>query len=187
VNHLKTRLTQRPRKVLALTTVLLSAAGLGLPIYADTTTSDLALTASVTSRCTISVTNLDFGAYDPIVANATQDLTASSTISTTCTLGTTGVVTMSKGGHFLYCVVNDCHRRLANTEGTSFLRYNIYTASSYSFSAIWNHDVEEMRSVAGVLGTGVSRDLTVYGEVPKNQKYATAGSYSDSINVILTY
>ena len=173
--------------MLALLTMLLCAVGLSLPVYADTTTSDLAVTASVTARCTMSVTNLDFGAYDPIVANATQDLTASSTISTTCTLGTTGVVTMSRGDHILYCVNNDCHRRLANTEGTSFLRYNIYTSSSYYFSAVWNNDVEEMRSVAGVLGSGVSQNLTVYGEVPKNQKYATAGSYSDSINVTLTY
>ena len=168
--------------------LILGLAGNTLPAYAtDAASKNMDVSVDITETCNMSNTDLNFGAYDAIVANATQDLTASSTISTTCTLGTTGVVTMSKGGHFLYCVVNDCHRRLANTEGTSFLRYNIYTASSYSFSAIWNHDVEEMRSVAGVLGTGVSRDLTVYGEVPKNQKYATAGSYSDSINVILTY
>ena len=184
---MKSNIKQRFVKILALSAVLIGVAGFSLPVQADSSTSDINISANINGLCTMNNTDLNFGAYDAIVANATQDLTASSTISTTCTLGTTGVVTMSKGGHSLYCVVNDCHRRLANTEGTSFLRYNIYTASSYYFSAIWNHDVEEMSSVAGVLGTGVSRDLTVYGEVPKNQKYATAGNYSDSINVILTY
>jgi spore coat protein U-like protein len=76
---------------------------------------------------------------------------------------------------------------LANAEETSFLRYNIYTDANYWFSGIWNNDVEEMSSVAGFLGSGVSHNLTVYGEIPKNQKNASAGSYTDTITVTLTY
>jgi len=175
------------RIVAALSTTLLSAAGLSASAYAATSVSDMAVTANIGTNCTMSSTDLAFGAYDPIVANAALDLRATSTVSTTCTSGATGVVTMSGGDHVLYCVINDCYRQLANAEETGFLRYNIYTSASYYVSNIWNNDVEEMSSVAQVLGSGVSQDLTVYGEIPKNQKNAPAGSYTDTITVTLTY
>jgi len=50
-----------------------------------------------------------------------------------------------------------------------------------------DHDVDEMSSVAQVVGNGLSQDMTVYGKIPKNQKYAAAGSYSDTITITLTY
>ena len=175
------------RIVAALSTTLLSAAGLSASAYAATSVSDMAVTANIGTNCTMSTTDLAFGTYDPIVANAALDLRATATVSTTCTSGATGVVTMTKGDHSLYCVINDCHRQLANAEETGFLRYNIYTSASYYMSNIWNNDVEEMSSVAQVLGSGVSQDLTVYGEIPKNQKNAPAGSYTDTITVTLTY
>lgn len=167
--------------------MLLSTAGLSVSASAATSASNMAVTAELNANCIMSSTDLAFGAYDPIVANAALDLRATATVSTTCTSGATGVVTMSQGDHFLYCVNNDCYRQLANAEETGFLRYNIYTSASYSISNIWNHDVEEMSSVAQVLGSGVSQDLTVYGEIPKNQKNARAGSYTDTITVTLTY
>ena len=173
--------------MLALSTMLLSTAGLSVSAFAATSASDMAVTADINANCTMSTTDLAFGAYDPIVANAALDLRATATVSTTCTSGATGVVTMSQGDHSLYCVINDCHRQLANAEETGFLRYNIYTSASYYMSNIWNNDVEEMSSVAQVLGSGVSQDLTVYGEIPKNQKNAPAGSYTDTITVTLTY
>jgi len=178
---------QKLLKILGLWPVLLYAAGLSLPVYAATTASDMSVTVNVNASCTMGVTSLDFGTYDPFGAHATQDLRATATVSTTCTSGATGVVTMSQGDHALYCVINDCHRQLANAEETGFLRYNIYRSASYYMSNIWNNDVEEMSSVAQVLGSGVSQDLTVYGEIPKNQKNAPAGSYTDTITVTLTY
>ena len=184
---MKSNINQRFLKILALSAVLISTASLNLPAYAFTSTSDINISANINGSCTMSNTDLIFGAYDAIVANATADLTTTATISTTCTSGATGVVTMGQGEHVFYCVNNDCHRRLANSEETSFLRYNIYTDASYYFSAIWNNDVEEMRSVAQVVGSGVSQNLTVYGEISKNQKYAAAGSYNDTIMITLTY
>ena len=183
VASLKTRLN----KMLALSTMLLFAVGLSVSAYATASVSDMAVTAEINANCIMSTTDLAFGAYDPIVANAASDLRATATVSTTCTLGATGVITMSPGDHFSYCVGNDCNRQLANAEETSFLRYNIYTDANYWFSGIWNNDVEEMSSVAGFLGSGVSHNLTVYGEIPKNQKNALAGSYTDTITVTLTY
>jgi spore coat protein U-like protein len=94
---------------------------------------------------------------------------------------------MSQGGHSLYCVINDCHRQLSNDEETSTLRYNIYTDENLNFSDIWNHDVDEMSSVAQVVGNGLSQDMTVYGKITKNQRNAAAGSYTDTITITLNY
>jgi spore coat protein U-like protein len=38
-----------------------------------------------------------------------------------------------------------------------------------------------------MMGAGVSQNTTVYGEIPKNQKYAAAGSYTDTIIITLRY
>ena len=182
----KTR-NQTLLKIVGLSPVLLFAAGLSLPVFAATSASEMAVTINVNASCTMGVTNLDFGTYDPFGAHTTQDLRASATVSATCTPGATGVVTMSPGDHLFYCVNNDCLRRLANAEATSFLSYNIYTHDNYYFSRIWNHNVGEMSSVARVVGSGVSQNLTVYGEIPKNQTNASAGSHTDTISVALTY
>jgi len=182
----KTR-NQTLLKIVGLSSVLLFAAGPSLRVFAATSASEMAVTVNVNASCTMGVTSLDFGTYDPFGAHATQDLRASATVSTTCTPGATGVVTMSPGDHRFYCVINDCLRRLANAEATSFLSYNIYTHDNYYFSRIWNHDVGEMSSVARVVGSGVSQNLTVYGEIPKNQTNASAGSHTDTISVALTY
>jgi spore coat protein U-like protein len=171
----------------ALSTVLLSAAGLSLPAYADTSTSDMAVTASITADCTMNVTDLNFGAYDPIVANATSGLTGSATVSATCTSGATGVVTMTGGLHPTFCMSSKCYRRMANAGETSFLRYNIYTNASYSWGYVWTDNPVDVKTVGHVTGSGISQDLTVYGEVHKNQTNASAGSYTDTINVTLRF
>ena len=165
----------------------LGASCLCLHAYAATSTSDMNVTANISATCSMSNTDLDFGDYDATGINSSRDLLATATILTTCTSGTNGVITMSQGDHFLYCVVNDCHRQLSNDEETSTLRYNIYTDENLNSSDIWNHDVDEMSSVAQVVGNGLSQDMTVYGKIPKNQKYAAAGSYSDTITITLTY
>jgi spore coat protein U-like protein len=178
---------QKLLKILGLSPVLLYAAGFSLPVYAVTSASDMAVTANVNASCTVSVTSLDFGTYDPIVANATQDLTASATVSTNCTLGAIGVITMGKGSHSLYCISSKCYRRMANEGETSFLSYNIYTNESYSWGYVWSDNPSAAHEIVQIMGAGVSQNTTVYGEIPKNQKYAAAGSYNDTVTVTVLF
>ena len=135
----------------------------------------------------MSNTDLEFGDYDATGVNVTADLTATATISTTCTSGTNGVITMSSGSHALYCITSKCYRRMANEGETSFLGYNIYTNESYSWGSVWSENPSRISEVSHVIGSGVSKDTTVYGEIPKNQKNAAAGSYSDTIIITLRY
>ena len=172
---------------MALSALLISTANLNLPAYAFTTTEDMNVSADINASCIMSSTDLDFGDYDATGVNVTADLTATATISTTCTSGTNGVITMSGGSHPLYCVSSKCYRRMANEGKTSFLMYNIYTNESYSFNSVWSDNPSATKEIVQVMGAGVSQNTTVYGEIPKNQKYAAAGSYTDTVNITLKY
>ena len=167
--------------------MLLGISSLSVNTYATLSTSDMAVTASINASCTMNVTDLDFGAYDPVVANTTSGLTGSATVSATCTSGATGVVTMDGGRHLTYCMLTKCYRRMANAGETSFLRYNIYTNESYSWAFVWTDNPNDVNTVGHVTGSGISQELTVYGEVHKNQTNASAGSYTDRINVTLRF
>ncbi len=54
---------------------------------AGTATGNIQVTANVTSNCTLQVNPLAFGAYDPLTTNATTDLTGTTNIGVTCTMG----------------------------------------------------------------------------------------------------
>ena len=87
----------------------------------------------------------------------------------------------------LYCISSKCYRRMANEGETSFLEYNIYTNESYSWSNVWSDNPSAQGEIVQMMGAGVSQNTTVYGEIPKNQKNAVAGSYTDTINITLNY
>ena len=184
---MNTKIGQRSLNLAIVSAMVLGLAALTVPAYATDTAANLTVSADINASCTMNVTDLNFGAYDPIVANATEGLTGSATVSATCTSGATGVVTMSGGLHPTYCISSKCDRRMANAGETSFLRYNIYTNASYSWGYVWTDNPVDTKTVGQVTGSGISQDLTVYGEVHKNQTNASAGSYTDTINVTLRF
>ena len=184
---MNTKIGQRSLNLAIVSAMVLGLAALTVPAYATDTAANLTVSADINASCTMNVTDLNFGAYDPIVANATEGLTGSATVSATCTSGATGVVTMSGGLHSTFCMSSKCYRRMANAGETSFLRYNIYTNASYSWGYVWTDNPVDVKTVGQVTGSGISQDLTVYGEVHKNQTNASAGSYTDTINVTLRF
>ena len=184
---MNTKIGQRPLNLAIVLATVLGLTALTIPAYATNTAANLTVSADINASCTMNVTDLNFGAYDPIVANATEGLTGSATVSSTCTSGATGVVTMSGGLHSTFCMSSKCYRRMANAGETSFLRYNIYTNASYSWGYVWTDNPVDTKTVGQVTGSGISQDLTVYGEVHKNQTNASAGSYTDTINVTLRF
>ena len=182
---MNTKIGQRPLNLAIVLATVLGLTALTVPAYA--LDASLSVSADINASCTLSATDLDFGAYDGVVANATEGLTTSATVSTTCTSGATGVVTMTGGLHSTFCMSSKCYRRMANAGETSFLRYNIYTNASYSWGYVWTDNPVDAKTVGHVTGSGISQDLTVYGEVHKNQTNASAGSYTDRINVTLRF
>ena len=186
-DKVKSNIKQRFVKILALSAVLIGVAGFSLPVQADSSTSDINISANINGSCTMNNIDLNFGAYDAIVANATQDLTAFATISTTCTSGATAKVTMGNGlhsttkyrirGRMLF--VTD-YRHMSNAGSDIKLQYELYTNENHT--TVWNQS-----NFRDIVGSGASEDLTVYGKVFKNQQDAVAGSYTDTINIKVIY
>ena len=178
---MKTKIGQRSLHLAIISAIAISTAVLTLTAYADAT-GNLAVSASVGASCTISSTDLSFGTYDGIVAHASQDLTETATITTTCTTGSSAVITMGAGHHGHYLPPS---RHMKNEESNSYLKYEIYADAGHTF--VWNYDKTRMRTVTEVVGNGADQEMTVYGKVFKNQIDAAAASYSDTVNIDVIY
>lgn len=154
-----------------LKSTLIAAAGLlfANSAMADTATTSFNVTATVLSSCNVTATDLAFGNYDPTAG----DLDSTSTITTTCTAGTTYAIALGQG--------DNTSRRMKSTGG-EFLDYELYQPGSYT--TVWG-DVAGA-TVAQTSTTGVPVDYIVNGRVTGGQ-YVTAGAYSDKVLVTVTY
>ena len=181
---MNTKIGQRPLNLAIVLATVLGLTALTIPAYATNTAANLIVSADINASCTISTTDLSFSAYDAIVANASQDLTETATISTNCTTGSIGIITMG-GGQYGAWNRRSRIRQMKNEGSNSYLKYEIYADAGRTF--VWSWDRFRMSSVASVTGTGASQDMTVYGKVFKNQKDAAAGSYADTVTIGVNY
>jgi spore coat protein U-like protein len=142
---------------------------------ATTASAQFNVTATVLGSCTVSATDMVFGNYS---ANSGAALPATSTLSVTCTTGTTYTVALDGGTH----TANVAAR--AMTDGASHsLPYGLYTTNAYT--SIWGDGTSSTVTQAGT-GNGSAQSLTVYGRIPASQ-FVTAGSYTDRVTVTVTY
>lgn len=153
----------KPVLLFALLAAIPSAAS------AATATTSFIVSATVAETCTVSAAALDFGSYAVASASA-----ATTTVTVTCTNGTTYHVALDDGGNFTTT------RRMVSG-GTNFLEYELYTDAGHATR--WGST--DLTDVDGT-GDGSAQALTVYGLVPSGQ-FVAAGSYSDTINVTVTY
>jgi len=160
-----------------MTTAAVAAAVLGLvagaaSLGATSATANLAASSSVANNCTISTAALAFGAYDPVVANASANLDGSGTVSIACTKGATATIDLDLGAN-----ATGSTRRLSDGAATpSYLTYEIYANAGRS--TVWGSGANGLAPAAAPSKT--ARNFTAYGRVPSNQD-VPAGSYSDTI------
>lgn len=145
-------------------------------------------TAFAALDCSVSVTGVSFGTYDPGLTSP-DDSTGSVTV--TCVYTGPGgadqanyVVTLSPGTSASYSP-----RQMG--AGTSRLGYNLFGDAGRS--QVWGNATGGTTVIKGSLkvGPGVgnrtqSRTHTVYGRIPALQD-ADSGNYADSILVTLTF
>ena len=141
------------------------------PASAASQTANLAVSASVSNNCTISTAAVAFGAYDPVVANASTNLDGTGTVTVACTKGTSATVGLGLGSNASGSV-----RRLADGS-SNYLTYELYKDSSYS--AMWGNSGTDLLSPVAA-PSKAARAFTVYGRVASNQD-VPAGSYSDTV------
>lgn len=139
----------------------------------------LAAPAAADAACTVSVTGVAFGAYDPHGASP-DDSTGS--VSATCLIiDAAPNVEISSGS-----APNFTTRRMSN--GPSTLNYNLYTNAAHTI--VWG-DGSGGSSTATLTLTGTfiiwrSYSRTIYGRIPTGQN-VTAGSYGDLLVVTVTF
>jgi spore coat protein U-like protein len=136
-----------------------------------TATTTLLVTATVVAACNVSTTPVAFGTYNP---TAVTDHDGTGTVSVTCTSGTSYTVSLDGGGQA------DATAR-AMSSGAEKLSYQLYSDSVRT--TVWDSTGPGQVSDEG---TGSAIDHTVYGRIPSGQN-VPPGSYSDTINVTITY
>lgn len=138
------------------------------PALAASTSTTFTVSATVVASCSVSASNLAFGSY-----TGTANVDQTSTISVTCTNGTDYSVALNDGAN-----ASGSTRRMVNG-GTNYLTYEMY--SNAGRTTVWN----AASPVAGT-GNGSAQSITLYGRVPSGQN-VPAGSYSDTVQVTVTY
>ena len=176
------KFNQRYLKIAISAATALGIVAVSMPAYAGTGTSNMTVSSSINTACSISTTNISFGAYDAVVANASAALTAAGGVSSTCTVGAGGYIKIGQGLNASSDSSDaDPDRRMVHaTDGTKFLNYEVFSDSDRSV---------EWENATGVTytGTGSAQALAVCGSVTAAQASAIAGSYSDTLTVTINY
>ena len=130
-------------------------------------------TATISSSCNVSVTNLNFGS----VANLNSAASASSTVIVQCTNGSPYNVGLNAGMGSGATV----SARLM-THGSYTITYSLYQNSAHT--TVWGNTIGT-NTVSGT-GTGNNQSITVYGLVPV-QTPPAAGTFTDTVVATVTY
>ena len=157
----------------------LFAAGSAL---AGTESTDMQVSAEVVSNCTISSTDLNFGAYDPIGANAEEPLNSTGEVTILCTLGSEVTVSLDNGQHaeiFGDGGGGPAIRQMASVETT--MQYELYGDAGHE--DVWGATSENNFFM---VGTGYEQTMTVHGSIPAGQNLE-AGSYNDVVTATVEF
>jgi spore coat protein U-like protein len=138
----------------------------------------MGVSATVSSNCTVSASNVAFGSVNVISATAP---TATGGIIVKCTNATAWTATASAGGG---SGATATLRKMTHaTDATKTLNYALFTDSGHA--TVWG----DGSTGSGITGTGTGADdaRTVYARIPAGQNAATLGSYTDTVTVTVTY
>lgn len=159
------------RILLVLVGIVVFSAAARSALEAQSSTASLQISASVSKNCTITTAPVNFGAYDPVAANATNNLDGIGTVTVTCTKGATAKIALDDGGN-----AQGNTRRMAQS-GKEFLTYELYKNTQRT--DIWGDGNNDSLDT-GAAPNRNPRTFTVYGRVPSAQD-ATVGNYTDTV------
>jgi spore coat protein U-like protein len=157
-----------------VTACFIASLGISSPAVALTKTTNFDVRINITSECTISATELNFGSHGLLAA----DVDAESTVTITCTGTTPYWVSLSAGGS---PGATTTTRKMTGT-GAATLNYSLFRDAARTEN--WGI-VETTDGVAGT-GSGIAQPLTVYGRVPA-QTIPGIGAYSDTVTATVNY
>jgi spore coat protein U-like protein len=134
----------------------------------------LALTAhSACGACTVGVTGVVFGNYDPF-SNVAQ--VSAGNVSVTCDIGTIYTITLSPG--------SGTYASRAMTGPGIPLSYNLFTDPTRVL--VWGDGTSGTLAVPGTSTGLTATNHAVYGRIPARQN-VPVGSYTDTVIVTVTF
>jgi spore coat protein U-like protein len=159
---------------------------------AATSTGTLTVTASVADNCTVGSPTLAFGAYDPLVTNATTDLSGSTSLSFACVKDPGHVfwIDLGTGSNNGSGPVAGDNAMKETSNGTDYLSYQLYQDAAHTLA--WGSGDPGGTPTSGkgerVTPTGVGgTTTTIYGVVPHGQNVTVSNAYSDSVTVTINF
>jgi len=178
------------RRKLFVSTIAAGALALvSVPLHAASSPGvGLNVTASVAAQCIVSSTSdVAFGAYDPLGANATTDLQGQGQVGIKCTPGSGVSIAIDNGAH-----ASGNQRRMA-AAGGSTLDYGLYTDGARTAAFAWGNGSNGASPLSISSAANAAEQLfVVYGLVPMASAQPAAftyeaGNYSDIVQVTVNF
>jgi len=134
------------------------------PARAGSANQTFNATASVAAKCLMSsIGDLSFGAYDPVVTNASTGLSGNTSFTLTCTRSASPVISLSlANGNFGQNVAGKRSMNNGTAGAGNFLSYDLFVPSI------------------------AAQTVTIFGSVLPGQDVAT-GTYSDSVTATVNF
>ena len=161
--------------------------------FAATKSVNFQARANVAANCTLTVAgDLDFGAYDPVGANAAAAKAGSTSLTLACTRGATTSITLSASSN--YATGLAAMRAMTTGAGGvgNTLSYELFQptaigAAAASSGTPWGDGTTAGAGFALPLSAGVAaRTVMVFGSIPGGQDVST-GAYLDAVTATVNY
>ena len=143
--------------------------------------ANLAVSAKVDANCTISTTALAFGAYDPVVANASSALPGTGSVAIACTKGSAPSITLSLGAN---AAGSQRNMKIVGG-GTDVLGYQLFQppdntpGTACPGTTVWDTSVGGTFTPTAPTSKA-SRTYNVCGTVAAGQD-VSVGTYNDTV------
>lgn len=172
------------------------AFGLALLLYAPVpragtyTLATVSVSTSVSANCTVTTSTLNFGAYDPIGAQQTNNLdVGTNQISIACVQGSAPTIGFNLGLN-----ASGSTRRLKNTSAADYLTYELYqppgsspnTTCNFGGSlVVWGSSGSNLFTPSAP-PTKASRSFYICARVPSAQD-PSVGTYNDTVTATVNF
>ena len=174
------------RNAAAMCVAMGTALSFSLPVHATgSVPANLGVSASVASNCTITTAPVAFGAYDPIVTNATTALTGTGSITIACTKASVPTLTLGLGATPAGSV-----RQMAS--GAERLPYELYQpltnvagAACGALTQVWGTTGSAILTTVAA-PSKAARTYNVCGSVPGGADVGV-GAYADTVVATVTF
>jgi len=153
----------------------------GLPAISNaqahvTATAGMVVGIEIVAACTVSVADLNFGAY---ASNSKTSVQGQTTIQLRCGAGAVAELSLDAGSGPGATTSN---RRLEQDSGKGRLDYDLFQDPGRTIHWGNRSGVDTLEVVA----TGAQQTVPIYGQIPAGQR-ALEGTYSDTITLRVQY